>query len=1030
MKISVIVPCHDGERYLAQAIGSALDQTVPPHEVIVVDDASSDGSLAVAGAFAQRLPDRVKVLSEHLHSATRARNIGAQAASGDALMFLDCDDVLGPDVLGVLAAELHRDPAAIAACAWARLAEKQGRWLRQPPSCAPRLAGEDPLSAWLSGWYYPPCSVLWSRTAFERAGRWDERAVVNQDGDLVMRALAHGIPLHETAAGTAYYRRTPGESLSTTRLTEAGLRSRIRTVTKIATLLEDQGGVARQRDAILAALARVETDAAGRHPAVAAEARARRIRFGARRRFFTSRTRRPSVPRNRRQPADDNAEVCCGLAQARSVLAAPPRCPSFTPLSLPRPAVTVIIPTYNRAPLLVRAIQSVLAQDWTDFEVLVVDDASTDDTTFAIERIGDPRIRLIRQDRNQGVAAARNRGMREARGRFIAFLDSDDEWLPTKLSRQLECFEAAGEDVGLIYTGVESVHGDGRRQVACSRARGDVYRAMLEANLIHGGGSNVMIRREVIAAAGFFDEHLAAIEDYDYWLRVTRFFRVDVVAEPLIRYYDDPEPERRSRAFRANIAARQALFERRLAEMRRLGVAHLFLLKTARWVLNSPAPDLSLARRLAARAVFEAPTSRLALAALWRSLWRGRRADRSLHPPVVGRALRVLMYSRVQPDHRGGVQAVIRRIAAELDRNGHRVVTAWTQQGRHMGSRDAVYPAPHVTFRGRIPAPRSVAGAMRATWRLASACLRLQPDVVNFHFATAEGLTFIRLRRLFRFRVVVSVHGSDVLRPRPEDSRHLPALLSRSDAVTVVSQTTRMAVLAAGVDPGKVHLIPNGIDHAFWSAGEKTPLAARLPIVLSVGRLHPVKGHDVLLRAFARVVGDLPAARLCIIGEGGFRGELQTLTRQLGIQSSVDLPGELDAEQVRAQMGRARCFVLPSRSEGLPLALLEAMAAGLPVVASGVGGVPDVLAGGLGWIVPPEDPAALSTGLAAALSACLSSPHELDDQVCAARERASHYPAAAADGRYETVLRHVANGRPDTQLITDPARPSVTIKSG
>lgn len=1021
MKISVIIPCHNGERYLAQAIGSALDQTTPAHEVIVVDDASSDGSLALAHAFAQRLPSGVRVLAERFNSATRTRNMGAQTASGDALMFLDADDVLGPDVLRVLAAELQRGPGRIAACAWARLAEIGGRWVRQPPSCAPRMTGEDPLSAWLTGWYCPPCSVLWSRAAFEGAGRWDERAVVNQDGDLIMRALAYGIPLTESAAGIAFYRRTPGESLSGTRLTEAGLRSRLRTVRKIATLLEDQGTLTRQRrDAIRAALARIGTDAARRHPELTADARVLTTRFGGPRRFFTPPTR-PRAAAETRTPTDDRGEVRDGLERSRTLLSGPPSPTTLAPSSGSGPAVTVIIPTCNRAPLLVRAIQSVLLQEWSDFELLVVDDASTDDTAAVVERIGDRRIRLIRQDRNQGVAAARNRGMREARGQFIAFLDSDDEWLPEKLSRQLQRFELGGEGVGLIYTGVESVHPDGRRRVACSTARGDVYRAMLEANVIHGGGSNVMIRREVIATAGFFDEHLPAIEDYDYWLRITRFFEVDVIEAPLIRYYDAPVPDRRSRAFRANIDARLVLFHRRLGEMRRLGVAHLFLLKTVRWILNSPAPDLAMARRLAARAVFEAPASRLALEALWRTIWQGRRPERPTRPPADGRPLCILMYSRVQPDHRGGVQSVIRRVAAQLERSGHRVVTAWTQPGMHPGVHDAVYSPPHVAFRGGMPTPRSLAGAVRATWRLVSACLRIQPDVVNFHFATAEGLTFIRLRRLFKFRVVVSVHGSDALRPKPEDRKHLPALLNAADAVTVVSQTTRAAVLSTGVDPGKVHLIPNGIDYAFWSSGEAKPFAARLPILLSVGRLHPVKGHDVLLRACARLVEHLPAVRVCIIGEGGFRGELEALARQLGIQSRVDLPGELDAEEVRAHMGAARCFVLPSRSEGLPLALLEAMAAGLPVVASGVGGVPEVLAGGVGWIVPPEDAAALSAVLLDALSAGLSSPHGLEEQVRAARERTSHYPAASADRAYEALLRHVATGGHRQQLINDPA---------
>jgi hypothetical protein len=132
--------------------------------------------------------------------------------------------------------------------------------------------------------------------------------------------------------------------------------------------------------------------------------------------------------------------------------------------------------------------------------------------------------------------------------------------------------------------------------------------------VIHGGGSNVVIRRAVIATAGFFHEGLPAIEDYEYWLRITRFFEVDAIDEPLVRYHDRGSAERRSRALRANLEARGWLFRRYARDMRRARVAHLFLLRDARRALRAPVPDYRAARRLALRAVMEAPLSRTALA--------------------------------------------------------------------------------------------------------------------------------------------------------------------------------------------------------------------------------------------------------------------------------------------------------------------------------------------------------------------------------------------------------------------------------
>jgi glycosyltransferase involved in cell wall biosynthesis len=181
------------------------------------------------------------------------------------------------------------------------------------------------------------------------------------------------------------------------------------------------------------------------------------------------------------------------------------------------------------------------------------------------------------------------------------------------------------------------------------------------------------------------------------------------------------------------------------------------------------------------------------------------------------------------------------------------------------------------------------------------------------------------------------------------------------------SQGRRSRVLRAnlefsGVDPSPVVVIPNGVPVDFWSASQPG-VERRDPIVLSVGRLHPVKGHDVLLRAFARLRARVPKAQLVLAGGGGYRADLERLAHGLGLASAVTFAGQIDAGAVRDLMGGARVFVLPSRSEGLPLALLEAMAAGVPVVATRVGGVPDVATPDTAGLVPPEDPAALAAAL-------------------------------------------------------------------
>src|SRR6188474_1008516 len=125
------------------------------------------------------------------------------------------------------------------------------------------------------------------------------------------------------------------------------------------------------------------------------------------------------------------------------------------------PKVSVVIPVFNRPAAVRRAIDSVLAQTVQDFEIIVVDDGSTDGTAAAVTAIQDPRITLVKHDQRRGGSAARNSGIRASIAPYVAFLDSDDEWLPSKLERQLEVFENGKEDLGLVYTGADWVYSDG-----------------------------------------------------------------------------------------------------------------------------------------------------------------------------------------------------------------------------------------------------------------------------------------------------------------------------------------------------------------------------------------------------------------------------------------------------------------------------------------------------------------------------------------------------------------------------------------
>ena len=195
------------------------------------------------------------------------------------------------------------------------------------------------------------------------------------------------------------------------------------------------------------------------------------------------------------------------------------------------PRVSVIIPTYNRAGIIEEAVDSVLAQDFKDFELIVVDDGSTDNTSEVLTTYGDD-IRVLFQS-NKGVSAARNRGITEASGKLIAFLDSDDLWLRQKLSRQVEFFRQRPD--ALICQTEEVWVRNGVRVNPKQRHKkpsGMIFKPSLELCLV--SPSAVMIRRDLLDTTGNFDETLPACEDYDLWLRISCRFPVYLIETPLI----------------------------------------------------------------------------------------------------------------------------------------------------------------------------------------------------------------------------------------------------------------------------------------------------------------------------------------------------------------------------------------------------------------------------------------------------------------------------------------------------------------
>lgn len=205
------------------------------------------------------------------------------------------------------------------------------------------------------------------------------------------------------------------------------------------------------------------------------------------------------------------------------------------------PKVTVVIPAYNAIRYLPETMETVLNQTYQDFEVLVVNDGSTDETPNWVNQLSEekPKVRMVSQV-NQGLAGARCTGVTNARGKYVAFIDADDLWELTKLEKQVNSLES-NPQAGLCYTWTALADSEGKStgRVIASHAEGDVWQQLTEMNIVCCG-STPMIRRSCFDDVGLFSHDVSPSDDWDMWWRISAKYPFTVIKEPLIRYRQHP----------------------------------------------------------------------------------------------------------------------------------------------------------------------------------------------------------------------------------------------------------------------------------------------------------------------------------------------------------------------------------------------------------------------------------------------------------------------------------------------------------
>ncbi len=199
------------------------------------------------------------------------------------------------------------------------------------------------------------------------------------------------------------------------------------------------------------------------------------------------------------------------------------------------PLVSVVLPVYNRAGVVGRALESVLGQGFSDFELIVVDDGSEDDSLAVVESYDDKRVRVVALSENRGACAARNKGIELARGQYIAFQDSDDYWEPEKLEKQIKLFKEQPKGIGVLYCAFWRVYGENREYIPeefIKEKEGDLSKSLLLRNFITTQAA--VVSRECFEQVGGFDEALSRFQDWELWLRIAEKYRFAYLDQALV----------------------------------------------------------------------------------------------------------------------------------------------------------------------------------------------------------------------------------------------------------------------------------------------------------------------------------------------------------------------------------------------------------------------------------------------------------------------------------------------------------------
>lgn len=659
-----------------------------------------------------------------------------------------------------------------------------------------------------------------------------------------------------------------------------------------------------------------------------------------------------------------------------------------------------------------RALESISAQTFEDFEVIVVDDGSTDGGAAIVGEYPDTRFRRVAQA-NAGPGAARNTGIKNARGEFIAFLDADDEWLPDYLLESVSLLESFGSEVASVTCGyIEHPSGESKESMwrkrgltnGVQRVKSDTKAALVVSMLAYMSPCSTLTRAEVFNKwGGFYDRDRCTFgEDSFLWLKVLLNEKVALNLKPLVQFHRDAS------GLSYNLSGSRPV-EPFLKDPREIEAACPLALR-----------DL-LSQVLSIRAAKTACV--LGYWGHWREAreivgrYTGARNWRlPYHAPamvcitpvgsILGASWRLMSkpFASSQNGHSATTETLDRRlrtqdskirIVAVVEATNVNAVAKnmfeFHRAARELAQESTGYPGIDlslVTFDRDNSSAEFVSAARELNLevdvipetgrfdrsvigRLRRIVAQRSPDVIVTHQVKSHFL--MNLSRLWKkYPWVAFNHGytttdRKVLIYNRLDRWSLP----RADRVVTVCEAFAKGLVKMGVPRERIHVQHNSVrPEPALDSREIHLLRSKLGftederMVLAVGRLSKEKGQIDLLHAFKRM-NDTHSeinARLVVVGDGPERAPLVEGVTSLGLVDHVIFAGQVN--NVGVYYAAADVLVNPSHSEGSPYVLLEAMAAGLPIVATAVGGVPEMVENNeTALLVPASDPQAMADAI-------------------------------------------------------------------